>query len=171
MTNPRDPEHRDPGDHDSGPDGADTPDPGSRDGGSNGREPRRGTFDWGHIARTRVRTSTAILVAVFIACCILYGYTSQRYGVVDPPARPAPTSTTQTVEPSYEPPPSSFSSTTEESSSTTDTSSGVDGTEGTSGTDTQVPTTTTTRPTVPGLPNIPLPGFGGQTPTTTVPTR
>ncbi|WP_238422896.1 hypothetical protein [Gordonia sp. 'Campus'] len=127
--------------------------------------------DWRHIARTRARTSTVLLVGVFLLCCVLYGYTSQRYGIVDPPARPAPKSTTQTVEPSYEAPSSTFSSTTEESSSTTDTSSGVDGTEGTSGTDSQVPTTTTTRPTVPGLPNIPIPGFGGQTPTTTVPTR
>ena len=65
--------------------------------------------DWQHIARTRMRTSTAILVTVFLACCVLYGYTSQRYGVVYSPARPAPT-TSQTVEPTYEPPPSTSSS-------------------------------------------------------------
>ncbi|ANY24420.1 MULTISPECIES: hypothetical protein [Gordonia] len=134
---------------------------------------RRRRIDWGHIARTRIRTSTAILVAVFLACCVLYGYTSQRYGVVAPaPARPAPTSS-QTVEPTYEPPPSTTSSTTSTTteSSTTDTTGGVDGTDGTSTDGTRSQTPSTSRETIPGLPNIPLPNFGGQTPTTTVPTR
>ncbi|EON30836.1 MULTISPECIES: hypothetical protein [Gordonia] len=133
---------------------------------------RRRRFDWGHIARTRVRTSTAILVAVFLACCVLYGYTSQRYGVVAPaPARPAPT-TSQTVEPTYEPPPTTSSTTTTSTEpSTTDTTGGVEGTDGTSTDGTGSQTPSTSRETIPGLPNIPFPNFGGQTPTTTVPTR
>lgn len=132
---------------------------------------RRRHIDWGHIARTRIRTSTAILVAVFLACCVLYGYTSQRYGVVAPaPARPAPTAS-QTVEPTYEPPPSTSSSTTTTESSTTDTTGGVDGTDGSSTDGTRSQTPSASRETIPGLPNIPLPNFGGQTPTTTVPTR
>ncbi|MFE0751569.1 hypothetical protein [Gordonia sp. NPDC058843] len=131
----------------------------------------RRRIDWGHIARTRLRTSTAILVAVFLACCVLYGYTSQRYGVVAPaPARPAPT-TSQTVEPTYEPPPSTYSTTTTTEPSTTDTTGGVDQTEGSSTDGTRAPTPSTSRETIPGLPNVPFPNFGGQTPTTTVPTR
>ncbi|MCX2756328.1 hypothetical protein [Gordonia sp. 4N] len=132
---------------------------------------RRG-HDWRHIARTRLRTSTAILVTVFLACCVLYGYTSQRYGVVYSPARPAPT-TSQTVEPTYEPPPSTSSSTTTTSTepSTTDSTSGVEGTDGSSTDGAPAPAPGTSRETIPGLPNIPLPNFGGQTPTTTVPTR
>ncbi len=74
--------------------------------------------DWHHIPHTRVRTSTAIVSALFIVCVIVYGYTSQRYGIVDAPA-PQPThhrtSVQTTPESTYSTPSSSYPSTSESS--------------------------------------------------------
>lgn len=70
--------------------------------------------DWHHIPHTRVRTSTAIVSVLFIVCVIVYGYTSQRYGIVDAPA-PQPThhrtSVETTPETTYSTPSSSYPST------------------------------------------------------------
>ena len=75
--------------------------------------------DWHHIPHTRVRTSTAIVSLLFIVCVIVYGYTSQRYGIVDAPA-PQPThhrtSVETTPETTYSTPSSSYPSTSEPSS-------------------------------------------------------
>ncbi|GAC47464.1 hypothetical protein [Gordonia aichiensis] len=78
--------------------------------------------DWRHIPRTRIRTSTALVSVLFIVCVVLYGYTSQRYGIVDPPApQPARHRTTvqTTPESTYSTPPSSsYPSTTGPSETT-----------------------------------------------------
>lgn len=138
---------------------------------------RRRTFRWNqHIGRTSIRISTAILFVVFIVCCILYGYTSQRYGVVSPePPRPAPR-TSQVVEPTYERPlPSTYEESTSQTSSASSTT-GEPGVEGGTGTplppgQTGLPSESTTRQTIPGLPGVEIPNFGAPTPTTPVPTR
>ncbi|MCR8897235.1 hypothetical protein NWF34_09765 [Gordonia sp. GONU] len=140
---------------------------------SDPQDGRRFRFRWNqHIGRTSVRISTTILFAVFIVCCVLYGYTSQRYGVVAPePPRPAP-KTSQVVDtPVYEEPvPSTFSETTSGSPSGSSTSEpGIDG--GTEGGTRSTSTPSTTRPTIPGLPGVEIPQFGAPTPTTPVPTR
>lgn len=50
-----------------------------------------------YVGNTTIRVSSVVLLVVFIACCLLYGYTSQRYGVVSPePPRPAPRTTQYT---------------------------------------------------------------------------
>ena len=152
-----------------------------------GRSGRRGRrrhlpIRWGqHIGRSSIRVSTAILLFVFVLCCVLYGYTSQRYGVVEPQApRPAPRPTAEFVEPTYEAPPSTSFSTTESGTPTTDDTGSRTGTDtGTveQGTDPSPSSPgapgppTTTRQTIPGLPNLELPRFGAPTPTTPVPTR
>ena len=74
--------------------------------------------DWHHIPHTRVRTSTAIVSVLFIVCVIVYGYTSQRYGIVDAPAPPPThhrTSVETTPETTYSTPSSSYPSTSEPS--------------------------------------------------------
>ncbi|MCR5976843.1 hypothetical protein GDN83_03620 [Gordonia jinghuaiqii] len=151
-------------------------------GGSGRRGRRRLPFRWGqHIGRPTIRVSTAILLFVFVLCCVLYGYTSQRYGVVEPQApRPTPKPTVEVVEPTYEAPPRTSFSTTESGTSTTDVTGSGTGTD--TGTGEQgpgpspssrgaPPPPTTTRQTIPGLPNFEIPGFGAPTPTTPVPTR
>lgn len=73
--------------------------------------------DWHHIPHTRIRTSTAIVSVLFIVCVVLYGYTSQRYGIVDAPA-PQPThqrTTVETTPQSTYSTPSSYPSTSEPS--------------------------------------------------------
>lgn len=73
--------------------------------------------DWHHIPHTRIRTSTAIVTVLFIVCIVLYGYTSQRYGIVDAPApRPTPHRTTVETTPEWTySTPSSYPSTSEPS--------------------------------------------------------
>ncbi|MET9203043.1 hypothetical protein [Gordonia sp. NPDC003585] len=118
--------------------------------------------DWGHIRGTRVRTSTAVLVIAFIALLWVYGYTSQRYGVVDQTTQqPAPRTTQQTYE--------TTRSSTPSSSSVTSTS--VSGTQESSqtpyGEPAPVPSLTTTTTSIPGIPfQIPVPGLNGTTQTT-----
>ncbi|AZZ81390.1 MULTISPECIES: hypothetical protein [Gordonia] len=140
---------------------------------------RRRSFRWDqHIGRTSIRISTAILLVVFILCCVLYGYTSQRYGIVSPePPRPAPRTSQVVEEPTYEEP--LPSTTYEESTSKTPSGSttGEPGVEG--GTDAPLPPGETRSPsqqsaprnTIPGLPGVEIPNFGAPTPTTPVPTR
>ncbi|WP_232715482.1 hypothetical protein [Gordonia metallireducens] len=154
-----------------------SPQPGS-DGSEHDGGRRRRIFRWNqHIGRTSIRISTAILFAVFIVCCVLYGYTSQRYGVVSPePPRPAPRTSQVVDQPTYEQPlPSTYERTTSESPSESSTTGGP-GSDG--GTETPVPpgqtptpSQSTTRPTIPGLPGVEIPQFGAPTPTTPVPTR
>ncbi|KAF0969027.1 hypothetical protein [Gordonia sp. YY1] len=154
---------------------------GSQPSGSGGPTPddtrRRRTFRWRqHIGGTSIRISTALLLVAFVLCGVLYGYTSQRYGVVAPePPRPAPR-TSQVVEPTYrETPPSTFSETTSETPSDVSTTDEP----GFGGTDTSAPsggtrspsTPSTTRQTVPGLPGVEIPNLGAPAPTTPVPTR
>ncbi|AZG48615.1 hypothetical protein [Gordonia insulae] len=130
--------------------------------------------EWRHIYKTRIRTSTAILVALFVAGIVLYGYTSQRYGVVAPPNPPprTTTSTPTTTEPTT--PWSSSTTTTGTSSATTTTGEGADdetgapGEGGTQGTGGQ---SITTQQTIPGLPGVTIPNFGQQPQSTPVPTR
>ena len=77
----------------------------------------RPSRDWSHIPHTRARTSTAIVGVLFIVCVVLYGYTSQRYGIVDAPA-PQPThqrTTVETTPQSTYSTPSSYPSTSEPS--------------------------------------------------------
>ena len=83
------------------------------------RAASRRKYRWGYIYGTRIRTSTAVVALVFVVCVILYGYTSQRYGVVAPPPPVAPRTTVTT--PTYSEPPSSIPSSTAESSATTGT--------------------------------------------------
>ncbi|MEE4021811.1 hypothetical protein V1Y59_01870 [Gordonia sp. PKS22-38] len=124
--------------------------------------------DWGHVYKTRIRTSTAVLVIAFLGSVILYGYTSQRYGVVEPPTAPAPRSTqSTTTEPSWT---STPSSTVTSTTTTTDSvETGTDGEPQTGAETGQEQTTTET--TGPGLPQLPFPNFGGNQETTTVPER
>ncbi|TYQ04528.1 UNVERIFIED_ORG: hypothetical protein L601_000600002010 [Gordonia westfalica J30] len=151
------------------------------DGSDDGR--RRRNFRWNqHIGNTSIRISTAILFVIFVLLCILYGYTSQRYGVVSPePPRPAPRTSQVVEEPGYtEPLPST---TYEESTSETPSESSTDepGSDGRTegGTDAPLPPGETRSPsqesaprnTIPGLPGIEIPNFGAPTPTTPVPTR
>lgn len=78
----------------------------------------RHSRDLGHIPHTRIRTSTAIVGVLFIVCVVLYGYTSQRYGIVEPP--PAPThhrTTVQTTPSATYSSPTSYPSSTEPSDS------------------------------------------------------
>lgn len=124
--------------------------------------------DWGHVYKTRIRTSTAVLVVAFLGSTILYGYTSQRYGVVQPPPPPAPASSTiatTTDEPSWSSTPPSMSETASYPTET-DSEDSIDTEPGPEG-----PTETQTRSTVPGLPGVPLPNFGRTQQTTAVPER
>lgn len=134
---------------------------------------------WGHIRGTRVRTSTAVLLVVFIALLTLYGYTSERYGVVDP--APAPRRAVPTTP--YVPPTTEQAPTTSETSvspttgpdDSTEPSYPQDETPG--GTDSErdgqgTQTGPTTTGPIPGLPGVTIPEFrlpGGDT--TSVPQR
>ncbi|MDY6808923.1 MAG: hypothetical protein SW127_07880, partial [Actinomycetota bacterium] len=129
-----------------------TPDrPETRDGtDDDGRILPKRLHDWGHVYKTPIRTTTAVLLIAFFGCSTLYGYTSQRYGVVQPPpARVAPSSTT-TSPPSFSSTPSSASLTTTATTNSTETGTEGDTQTGTDSGDTQ----TTTRSTVPGLPGV-----------------
>ncbi len=74
----------------------------------------------GHIYRTRVRTTTVLLVVAWLAGLVLYMFTANHYGVIPAPPNqqrpvvttpvvptetptPEPTATTESVEPSAEP--------------------------------------------------------------------
>lgn len=51
-------------------------------------EPNRWKRYWqrvGHIYRTKVRTTTIILIVAFFSCVVLYGYTTAYYGVAPSP--------------------------------------------------------------------------------------
>lgn len=120
--------------------------------------------DWGHIRGTRVRTSTAVLVIAFIALLWVYGYTSQRYGVVDQTTQqPAPRTTQQTYETTRSSTPSSSSA------SSTSVSATVGASESSSDSNAPAPApgVTTTTTSIPGIPfQIPVPGLNGTTQTT-----
>ncbi|MEE3852877.1 hypothetical protein VZC37_21245 [Gordonia sp. LSe1-13] len=125
--------------------------------------------DWGHVYKTRIRTSTAVLVIAFLGSVTLYGYTSQRYGVVEPPAAPAPRTTqSTTTEPSWTSTPSSTSVTSTTTTTTDTVQTGTDGEPQTGDTGQEQTTTETTGPQ---LPQLPFPNFGGNQETTTVPER
>ncbi|MFW0787204.1 hypothetical protein AAFP35_22120 [Gordonia sp. CPCC 206044] len=132
--------------------------------------------EWRHIYKTRIRTSTALLVAAFLGCVILYGYTSQRYGVVAAPSAPTRVSTSTTPS-TTTPLPSSTTTTTSTSTTPSTTQTSESGTDETGGAGEQGATTgdeTTTAPnTIPGLPGVTLPNFGAtpQTGETTAPPR
>ncbi|MYR04862.1 hypothetical protein GTV32_00245 [Gordonia sp. SID5947] len=124
----------------------------------------RAPRDWRHVYKTRMRTSTAILLVAFLGSVVLYGYTSQRYGVVAPPA-PQParttqssTTTTETPKPSSTMRSTSSSTSTAESTTTTEDETGPNGDTG--GDQTGQQEGTTTEETVPGLPGVRLPNFG-----------
>ncbi|MGV9825353.1 hypothetical protein [Gordonia sp. NPDC003429] len=120
------------------------------EGGSNHgiRRPR----DWGHIPRTRIRTSTALVTVLFVVSVILYGYSSQRYGVVSPAPEPVRRPTTAT----YSPTPS-LSPTSVESVSPTESVAPTGEND-----DTQ-PSGEEQSPspqTIPGLPGVTVPRLG-----------
>ncbi|GAC66556.1 hypothetical protein [Gordonia soli] len=125
--------------------------------------PRR---DWRHLWRTRIRTSTFILVVAFVGMLALYGYTSERYGVVEPPQRPTPVRTTPTPTETWTPSSTSPTSTSSSSSSpsvpSTSDESGAGGATGEPDVGDQGPQTgsRSTPTTVPGLPGVPLPNLG-----------
>ncbi|MFW0792437.1 hypothetical protein AAFP30_01365 [Gordonia sp. CPCC 205515] len=139
----------------------------------------RGIFrkrQWHHIPRTRIRTSTAVMVVVFFGLLTLYGWTSQHYGVVAPVQQPAPTRTTTTTTPPYtysSEPTSSLPSVSRPRSSEAN-SPGESGTDGTGVNPAPAPETSNPGYTVPGLPGVTIPRFGQPatpTPTETTPTR
>ncbi|GAB90357.1 hypothetical protein [Gordonia rhizosphera] len=120
--------------------------------------------DWGHIYGTQIRTSTVVLVAAFLASVVLYGYTSQRYGIVSPPPARTQATTTTTPEPTWSYPSSSSVSPSLSGSATTPGS----GEEGSVGTESGQTASTAPR-TIPGLPGVTLPNFDlptGSTPST-----
>lgn len=120
-----------------------------------------------HLLGGRVRTTTAVMVLLFVGLLALYGQRVDHYAKVDADraaASTAPRTTPSTTE-DYVPETTttrrSTSSSVPSSTSVTPTTTGTD--EGSTGTET-VPTTTTGGlqfPTIPGL------QFPGQTPTTT----
>ncbi|MDL9936829.1 hypothetical protein QSJ18_08765 [Gordonia sp. ABSL1-1] len=130
---------------------------------------------WRYVPKTRMRTSTLIIALAFVACSILYGYTSQRYGVVDEPGGSrAPAPRTSTAVPLYEPTESSPESSASRSTSSTPSTSASSESPATSETDQpgqpQPSSTNPTLPLPPGFPSveIPIPGLGGA-PRTTAP--
>lgn len=137
------------------------------------RHRESGKREWQHIRGTRIRTSTAVLVISFLALFALYGYTSQRYGVVAP-AQPEHTNHAPRTTHSHE-----YSSTpsvsTTRSSETSESASEESGQFGdTQNTSTERAPITTTQMTIPGLPgvSIPVPAFPTTTETTgTTPER
>ncbi|MEH3157089.1 MAG: hypothetical protein PGN29_17825 [Gordonia paraffinivorans] len=121
-----------------------------------------------HLLGGRVRTTTAVMVLLFVGLLALYGQRVDHYAQIDADraaASTAPRTTPSTTEEYV--PETTWSSTRRSTSSsvpsTADTPSTTDSETGTQGTDT-APTTTTGGlqfPTIPGL------QFPGQTPTTT----
>ncbi|MGV9671343.1 hypothetical protein ACWDPV_12230 [Gordonia sp. NPDC003504] len=107
--------------------------------------------NWKHIYRTRIRTSTAILLVAFLGCWTLYGFTSQRYAPA--PTTTAPAQVARTTTPTYySEPATTYSSTTpsvSESVSGEPSVSGTSGEEGAEsapGTDESSTTTTNKNP-------------------------
>jgi hypothetical protein len=107
--------------------------------------------NWKHIYRTRIRTSTAILLVAFLGCWTLYGFTSQRYAPAPTPTAPAQVARTTTPT-YYSEPSTTYSSTTpsvSESVSGEPSESGTSGEEGDEpapGTDESSTTTTNNNP-------------------------
>ncbi|OPX14227.1 hypothetical protein [Gordonia sp. i37] len=132
---------------------------------------RRGWRDrnWKHIKGTRVRSGTAILVVLFVACWVMYGYTSQRYA---PPEQPSTgRQVVRTSEPTYREPTTSYSSTTSSSVSSSDSgeSSVQSGAPGAPGAGEESSTGQSSAPSGGLIPGFRLPWE--TTTTTTVPTR
>ncbi|MFT4086543.1 MAG: hypothetical protein QM658_05215 [Gordonia sp. (in: high G+C Gram-positive bacteria)] len=89
------------------------------------REARWGAI-WskiGHIYHTRIRTTTVILVVLFVAGTVLYGFTSTHYGVAPEVNTPPPPRNERTTSPypssttSHEPSTSSVEPSSESSES------------------------------------------------------
>ncbi|MGW0037530.1 hypothetical protein [Gordonia sp. NPDC003376] len=121
--------------------------------------------DWRHIYKTRLRTSTAVLLLAFIVCSVIYGYTSQRYAPPETASTPRAVRTTATPEPEYTDPPTTRSSSSSVPSSSSSEESSEPGNSSPGGTGTQSsPATSTPRN---WLDDLPIPGFG--TTTTTAP--
>ncbi|RPA58089.1 hypothetical protein EF294_16970 [Gordonia oryzae] len=129
---------------------------------------RRGWRDrnWKHIKGTRVRTGTAILVVLFVACWAMYFYTSQRYA---PPEQPSTDrQVIRTSEPTYREPTTTYSSTT--SSSVFSSESGESSVQsGASGAREEPSTGRSSAPSGGLIPGFRLPSE--TTTTTPVPTR
>lgn len=120
-----------------------------------------------HLLGGRVRTTTAVMVLLFVGLLALYGQRVDHYAQVDAAdaTRTAAPRTTPSTTEEYVPETTTTRRPTSSSapSSTTGTTTTTDGQDGSTGTET-VPTTTTGGlqfPTIPGL------QFPGQTPTTT----
>lgn len=135
-----------------------------------------------YVGNTTIRVSSVVLLVVFIACCLLYGYTSQRYGVVSPePPRPAPRTTQYTPEPTYERLPETSTTVPSTSAESSESQFPLPGEPGSPGTGQPGESSdrgrssdggpTTDAPTIPGLPGVEIPRFGAPTQTTPVPTR
>lgn len=123
--------------------------------------------NWKHIKGTRVRSGTAILVVLFVACWVMYGYTSQRYA---PPEQPSTgRQVVRTSEPTYREPTTTYSSTTSSSVSSSDSgeSSVQSGAPG-AGAGEESSTGQSSAPSGGLIPGFRLPW---ETTTTTVPTR
>ncbi|MGC5247387.1 hypothetical protein ACPXB3_10745 [Gordonia sp. DT219] len=96
-------------------------------GGDNGGGRHRSAWrarNWGHLYHTRIRTSTTVLIVMFIVCWVIYGYTSQRYA---PPPEPvnAPRQVVRTTEPTFSRSSTTPSSSTSSSPSSSSESSGA----------------------------------------------
>ncbi len=121
-----------------------------------------------HLFGGRLRTTTAVLLIVFVGVLMLYGQRADHYKTIDDEraaaaaARSAAPRTTETTPEYTEPTQTRTSSSSSRSSSSTSPSDSVS----VSVPSESAPTTTTTRPgfQLPTIPGIVLPG---QTPTTT----
>ncbi|WLP89904.1 hypothetical protein [Gordonia sp. NB41Y] len=123
-----------------------------------------GPRDWRHIYKTRIRTSTAVLLVAFIVCSVVYGYTSQRYAAPETGTTSRVVNTTPR-EREYTDPPTTRSSSSSVPSSSSSEESSEPGNSSPGGTGTQSsPATSTPRN---WLDDLPIPGFG--TTTTTAP--
>ncbi|MGV9711699.1 hypothetical protein ACWDTI_13665 [Gordonia sp. NPDC003424] len=120
-----------------------------------------GKRHWGHIYGTRIRTTTAAMIVVFLALLALYGWTSQHYGVVAP-VQPTPAPKTTTPVYTYSTPTS-----TPPSRSSTESTTPKAGESGSVSGEVPAPAppVDSTEITIPGLPGITLPRLGGQTTT------
>ncbi|NDK92110.1 hypothetical protein GYA93_21445 [Gordonia desulfuricans] len=123
-----------------------------------------GPRDWRHIYKTRIRTSTAVLLVAFIVCSVVYGYTSQRYAAPETGTTSRVVNTTPREREYTEPSTTRSSSSSVPSSSSSEESSEPSvSAPGGSGSPSGSPTSTTHH----WLDDVPIPGIG--TTTTTAP--
>lgn len=127
--------------------------------------------EWGHIRGTRIRTSTAAMVVVFLGLLTLYGWTSQHYGVVAPAPQPTRTHAPSSTTPSY-----TYSTESRSRAPSVSRPSLSETPESTESGETPtgnfpapVPDSSSSDYTIPGVPGVTIPRFGE--PATTTPTE